>query len=312
MDQRGIVIRSGVNVFGRYVRAIESKAVRNCILTPQDGVTPALISTCKTKPMFSKYYVVHLEISKLDLVDKRYIEMIKQLISFKWVILIFKISSREAFDRLRYIAPFDTFTFLDCYAVTAKVMHAYIRAELIRCGADKRYVTKTLVEHIRKRAKYKEYVLDSVIPRLAYSDLSKATVNSMIAPYRGVTVSNFGSKLFDPDKAAPVLEMLQRYSKYPDSLHKSTCDYIQTWLALYDEYVTGEFSEDSVANWLTTNGKKYGVLYGYQAKQWLRAMSTYSYEFMMLASITLRATSSSAKTFALYKLFRMVNDGFIN
>lgn len=305
---RHIVLRKGINIYGRYLAVLEARINKSCIKTLAQDNYLGLMSVLSTKPMLSRYYLVYAALGKLEKVDHRYLDFLKVLSTYKWVYLIITTDVRETFDGLRYIKAFSDFTFLNCYGLSNDILYAYIRSELISNGARKELVTENVIKRIRSRIRYKEYTLDSVLPQLACTELKIADINRIIAPYTGVTLSNFGRSLFDPKKKKPVADLLCKYRKYPDSLFRSVQEYVSTWLKLYDSFYTGELCEDNAIQWLEEHGKQYSLVYEYQVHQWLESFSMYSYEFMILVLLQLEsATTVITKIFALYKIYRMVN-----
>lgn len=307
-----IVLRQGINVYGRYLKSIEAKITPNCIHTLTADTYLKYTARLNSKPMFSRFYLIYADVELLDKVDKRYLAFLLNCAVIPWIRLVVRTRIKETFDQLHFLKGFSEFQFLDCYNLSKDTLNAYIKAELLSNGADKSKVTEEIVNRIRKRVRYKEYVLDSILPQLACTELTPKDVNRLITPYSGVTLSNFGRRFFEPQKAKPVAELMCNYRKYPDLLYKSVLDYIDSWCKFYNIYITGEFCEDNIISWLETSGSKYGITYEYQARQWLDALSRYSYEFMIFAYIQLQPVGSkgaSEKMNALYKVYRMVCNG---
>lgn len=301
------VLRTDINVFHKYLDSLESKMTKDCIIHIDPHNYKDYLKSFKVKPMFSRCYLVYAAVEDLD---TRYLEYLAGLSLNKWVQLILTIRNREVFDALRYHKVFASFRFLDCYNLTKEAWHAYIRYELKVNGCPPEKITKAAVTRIRNRAKYKEYVLDSVLPILARTDMSLKTINSYIQPYTGVTLQNIGAKIFDPTKRKPVAELIYRYRNYIDPIYKSIREYISTWLTIYDDFVQGNLSEECLMTWVANSGHKYSIIYDYQARAWLDSFSRYSYEFMLLAFITMQGAlheSKSAQLLCVYKIYRMVN-----
>lgn len=310
LKYKGIVLRTGVNLYGRFLDSLEQKATKNCIKNITESTFRDYIVAFASKPMFSKYYLVYAELNSLDGVEKAYFDFLEMLITIPWVKLIIKVSSYETFDKLKYIKVFKSFMFLDCYNQPKEILEKYIRRELIRYGADQSLITDDCVSCIRRRVRHKEYVLDGVLPQLACTGLTKREIFALITPYKGVTLNNFGSRFFEPERKRPIAEFLQKYYKYPDSLYKAVMAYIEKWFKLYEDYISGELSHDNIINWIDTKGKQFDINYEYQASTWLQSFSRYSYDWMVFVFIELQAVSranSSQKILALYKIYRMVN-----
>lgn len=305
---RHIVLRKGINIYGRYLAVLEARINKSNIKTLAQDNYLGLMSVLSTKPMLSRYYLVYASVGKLDKVDHKYLDFLKVLSTYKWIYLVITTEIRETFDGLRFIKAFNSFTFLNCYGLSNDILHAYIRSELLANGASKNSVTEDVIKRIRTRIRYKEYTLDSVLPQLACTELKIADINRIISPYTGVTVSNFGRMLFEPKKKKPVADILCKYRKYPDTIFKNVQEYVNTWLKLYNDFHSGELCEDNAFQWLEEHGKQYNLLYEYQIRQWLESFSRYSYDFMILVLLQLEsATNTVTKELALYKIYRMVN-----
>ena len=308
---KNIVLRKGINIYGRYLASFEAKLTASSIKHISADTYINYLTCFNSRPMLSRYYMIYAEVGKLTKIDKRYIDYLKALAVLQWVKLIIVTDVRETFDELKYIKPFSDFIYLNCYGLSAEVLEAYIHKELLDHGAAKELVTSDVVTRIRRRARYKEYVLNSVLPHLACTKLTVKDINKSITPYTGVTLSNFGRCFFNPEKAKPVSDLLIKYRKYPDTIYHEVQNYVSTWLKLYDQYHSGELSEDNLLEWIESSGKSFGISYDYQAKAWLQSFSRYSYDFMILVILQLQEAAgknNSVKMLALYKIYRMVNN----
>lgn len=301
------VLRTGINIFHKYLDALESQVTKDCIIHMDSHNYRDFTSICSVKPMFCHCYLVYATVEDLD---QKYLEHLAGLSVIKWIQLILKVRSRELFDALMYHKVFSKFRFLNCYELPKAVWHAYIRYELKVNGCPQEKITKAAVTRIRNRARYKEYVLDSVLPILARTDMSLKTINSYIQPYTGVTLQNIGAKLFDPVKARPVAELLYKYRNYIDPVFKNVKEYVSSWFKLYDEFASGALSDETLLSWLAERGNKYNLTYDYQVRAWLDSFSRYSYEFMAIAFTLLQTAqhdNKSSQLLCIYKLYRMVN-----
>lgn len=305
-----IVLRTGIDIFRGVLNSLESKLTSNCIMHLNITNYSTALAVIKTKPMFSRYYMLYVTLDSLDTIDNMYLNWIIEISSIKWVILIIKTGNRTTFEQLHFKKPFDTFTYLDCFSVRSDILNRYIANRLLAYGAPKYLVTNKAITCIRRRVRYREYILDSMLPRLAATNLSRNAIYSLIAPYKGVTLSNFGMKLFDKTKSKPVGELMFRYCKYPDLLFKSTYEFVNKWFSLYELFVKGELSENNMLGWVNQSGFSYQITKEYQVKQWLSLLSTYSFEFMCIVFSELQDAfdkKNSDKIFALYRIFKMVN-----
>lgn len=303
----GIVLRTGIDIYKRYLKKLESKCADGDVYHITQNTFSEHYKSFSRRPMFSRYYLVYADISELE---KKYSDYLEMLSKCSWVQLILCTKTKEAFDLLKVHKIFSSFRFLDCYGLPKAVIESYIRTELKANGCPSEKITKAAVTRIRRRARYKEHVLDSVLPILAKTDMALKTINSYIAPYNGVTIGNIGSRIFIPEKAAPVGALLYRYRWYIKDVYKAVHSYILSWFELYEEYACGALSEDTLLSWLEQSGKKYKLTYDYQVKAWLKSFSTYSYEFMCVAyTILMQAAHSnnSEQFLAVYKIYRMVN-----
>ena len=302
-----LIVREGVNVFKYYLHKLEKQVVPSCIKHLTADNYTALGQQLGTKPMFSKYYLVYANVKEND---TRYLEYLHKLALCKWIKLIITVRSRTIYDIVRCHPYFSSFEVLDCYNVTTKVMERYIANELINYGCNPAYVTQTAVTRIRRRAKYKAYVLDSVLPLLANTNLSKKVVDSYISPYTGVSLQNIGSQFFNPDKSAVIASYLYRYRKYISNIYKQVSSYLEKWFKLYDEYIAGALCEETVIAWVENSGSKFEITQEYQARKWLNSFSSYSYDFMLSAYIMLienASANNNQQLSTLYKIYRMVN-----
>ena len=301
------VLRTGINVFHKYLDMLESQITRDCIINLNSRNYREYTKTFEVKPMFSRCYLVYAEVEDLE---AKYLDYLIGLSASRWVQLILKVRNREIFDSLKYHKVFSSFRFLDCYNLPKKIWHSYIRYELRINGCPEEKITEAAVTRIRNRARYKEYVLDSVLPILAQTDMSLKTINSYIQPYNGVTLQNIGFKIFDPNKSKPVADLIYRYRNYIDPVYKNIRDYLAEWFKLYDEFISGNLSEDNLLAWVATTGQKYNITYDYQARQWLDSFTRYSYEFMLVAFLTVQEMAHESRNLqllAVYKIYRMVN-----
>lgn len=304
-----IVLRTGIDIFSGILKSVETNLNPSCIVNVDQSNYTSL-AVCKTKPMFSRYYMLYVTLHDIENVDNLYLNWITNASSINWIILVIKTDNRATFEQLHFKKPFDSFTYLDCYNVQTVILDKYIKGRLLSYGAPAQLVTNKAVVCIRRRVKYREYILDSMLPRLAATDLSRKAIYSLIAPYTGVTVSNFGMKLFDTSKAKPVAELMFRYCRYPDTLFRNTYDFIQKWFSLYSVFISGELSDSNVMDWIFTSGSAYQITKEYQVRQWLQLLSSYSYEFMCIAFAELQSAYEKKRTdkiFALYHIYKMVN-----
>lgn len=305
-----IVLRKGINVYGRYLASFEAKVTPSSIKHITANTYSNYLTAFNNRPMLSRFYIIYAELGKMIKTDHRYIDYLKALAVMPWVKLIILVDSRETFDELKYIKPFSSFIFLNCYGLSDAVLEAYICKELIAHGAEKRIVTEEVAKRIRRRARYKEYVLDSVLPQLACTRLTIRDINRVITPYTGVSLSNFGRCFFDPKKAKPISDLMMKYRRYPDNIFAAVQEYVSDWMKIYDCFHNGTLSENNAINWVETTGKSYGVTYEYQAMQWLDSFSRFSYDFMLLVLLQLQEAAgknANTKMLALYKIYRMVN-----
>lgn len=306
----GIVLRTGVNLYGRFLDSLEQKATKNCIKHITESTFREYVAAFTSKPMFSKYYLVYADLNILDDAEKAYLDFLGTLTTIPWVKLVVKVSSYETFDKLKYVKTFKSFMFLDCYNQPKEILAAYIKRELIRYGADRSLVTEDCINCIRRRVRHKEYVLDGVLPQLACTGLTRREIFALITPYKGVTLNNFGVRFFEPERRRPVAEFLQKYHKYPDAIYKSVMAYVEKWFMLYEDYISGEFTQDNIIDWIEDRGKQFDISYAYQATVWLKSFSRYSYDWMIFVFVELQTVSkanSNQKMLALYKIYRMVN-----
>lgn len=301
------ILREGVNVFGSVLQRLESKVTPTCIKRVDGSNYTELSKQLKVKPMFSRYYLVYANVSESD---QSYFDFLNTLALSGWVQLILTVRSKAILDEVQCHRYFDDFKVLDCYNVTIDVMDKYIYDTLIQNGCDPRYVTQAAVTRIRRRAKYKAYVLDSVLPLLAQTNLSKKTVESYISPYTGVTLQNIGVQFFNPKKQDIVASYMLRYHKHITDIYKRVSAYVDSWLKLYEEYISGRLSDETVISWIDNYGKRYDIAYEYQAQKWLKSFSSVSYEFMITVFVMLQEyknASNNLQLTALYKIFRMVS-----
>lgn len=300
------ILREGVDVFRPFLNKLERGITPSCILRLNVDNQTGLAQQLVTKPMFSRYYLVYAEVREFD---QKFFEYLRELSLCGWVRLVITVRGSSVFDVVRGYPFFKEFRVLDCYNVTIKVMDAYIRTSLIEQGCPPSLVTATAVTRIRRRAKYKAYVLDSVLPLLAKTNLSKRVVESYISPYTGVTLQNIGEKFFDPSKQEVIASYLMRYRRHISNIYKQVQKYISVWFELYEEYISGRLCDETVVQWVETTGSKFGITQDYQAQRWLRSFSSYSYEFMCTVFVMLEendAASNNLQLLTLYRIFKMV------
>lgn len=305
---KDIVLRTGVDVFRPVLDRLESAVSQNSVKHISSMTSVNTIKALHVRPMFSKKYIIYASLSEED---PKYTNTLLELSQLSWIQLIVTVSNRAVFDSLSYDAKFKQFVFLDCYKVSNAILEEYIRYSLLKNGCNPKYITKTSITRIRRRARFRTYVLDSVLPILAKTNLSQKIVESHIAPYTGVTLSNIGRRFFEPAKKIHVARFLNRYRNYISIIFKSVKSYVESWLSLYDEYVSGRLSEETALDWLETSGEKFKIYYSYEITAWLESFSTYSYDFMLIVFVELQEAShenNNIQLLTLYKLFRMVNN----
>lgn len=302
-----IVLRTGVDVFRPVLDRLEKDVSRNCIKHISANTQPETLKTLYTRPMFSRRIIVYASLAEDD---SKYISTLLELTNLAWIQLIISVSNRILYDTLVYDSRFKQFKFLDCYRVNNEVLEQYIRYSLLKNGCDPKFITKTSVTRIRRRARFRTYVLDSVLPILAKTNLSQKVVESYIAPYTGVTLSNIGKRFFEPEKHMYVAKFLNRYRNYISNIFKSVRAYVEQWLFLFDEYASGRLSEETALDWLETSGEKFKIHYTYEVTAWLQSFERYSYDFMIFVFTELQEAShenNNCQLLTLYKIFRMVN-----
>ena len=306
-DIYDIVLRTGVDVFRPVLDKLEQGVSSSCVKHISSSTAVETIKKLHTRPMFSSKYIVYASLAEDD---PRYIATLLELAQLRWIQLIITVSNRIVFDTLRYDSKFTAFKFLDCYNVSTGLLEQYISYTLLKNGCNPKYITKTSITRIRRRARFRTYVLDSVLPILAKTNLSQKVVESYIAPYTGVTLSNIGKRFFEPAKKVYIARFLNRYRNYISHIFKNVKAYVESWLDLYDEYASGRLSEETALEWLKTSGEKYKIHYSYEITAWLKSFSTYSFDFMTFVFIELQEAShenNNCQLLTLYKIFRMVN-----
>lgn len=302
-----IVLRTGVDVFRPVLDKLEYEVSQNCIRHITASTSVDTIKALFTRPMFSNKQIVYASLAEDD---SKYLETLLELSRLHWIQLIITVSNRVLFDTLRYNAKFSSFKFLDCYNVSNALLEQYISYTLLKNGCNPKYITPTSITRIRRRARFRTYVLDSTLPILAKTNLSQKVVESYIAPYTGVTLTNIGKRFFEPAKKAYVATFLNRYRNYISYIFKNVRSYVEDWLALYSEYASGALSEETALDWLKASGERYKIHYSYEVTAWLQSFSTYSVEFMLFIFTELQEAShgnNNQQLLALYKIFRMVN-----
>lgn len=303
-----LVIRTGVDVFRPTLDKLESEVSANCIKHISRLTSIDTIKALHTRPMFSKRQIVYAALADDD---TKYIALLLELSQLSWIQLIITVSNRVMYDTLVYDIRFKSFRFLDCYKVTNAILENYIIYSLTKYGCNPKYITKTSVTRIRRRAKFRTYVLDSVLPLLANTNLSQKVVNTYIAPYTGVTLTNIGKRFFEPAKKIYVAKFLSRYRNYISVIFRNVRAYVDDWLNLYNEYASGRLSEETALTWLETYGNKYKIHYSYEITAWLNSFNTYSFDFMIFVFTELQEAShenNNLQLLTLYKIFRMVNN----
>lgn len=302
-----IVLRTGIDVFRPILDKLELGVSTNCIKHISAGTSPETLKTLYTRPMFSSKIIVYASLAEDD---AKYIGNLLELANLNWIQMVISVSNRVLYDSLVYDSRFKAFKFLDCYRVKNEVLERYIRYSLLKNGCDPKYITKTSITRIRRRARFRTYVLDSVLPVLAKTNLSQKVVESYIAPYTGVTLSNIGKRFFEPEKGVYVAKFLSRYRNYISNIFKSVKAYVESWLVLYDEYASGQLSEETALDWLDTRGEKFKIHYSYEVTAWLSSFTTYSYDFMLFVFMELQEAThenNNCQLLTLYRIFRMVN-----
>lgn len=305
---RDIILRTGVDVFRPVLDKLESSVSQNSIKHISAMTSVSTIKALYVRPMFSKKYIIYASLAEED---PKYLSTLLEISQLSWIQLIITVSDRAVFDSLTYNTKFKQFIFLDCYKVSNAVLEEYIRYTLLKNGCNPKFITKTSITRIRRRARFRTYILDSVLPILAGTNLSQKVVESHIAPYTGVTLSNIGRRFFEPSKQVHVARFLSRYRNYISTVFKNVKSYVESWLILYDEYASGRLSEETALNWLEVSGEKFKVHYSYEITAWLESFATYSYDFMLIIFTELQEAShenNNIQLLTLYKLFRMVNN----
>lgn len=306
-EHYNIILRTGVDVFRPLLDRLEKDVSSNSIKHISANTSADVLKTIYTRPMFSKKLIVYASLAEED---PKYLGTLLEIAGLAWVQLVVSVSNRVLYDSLVYDSRFRAFKFLDCYRVKNDVLEQYIRYSLLKNGCNPRYITKTSVTRIRRRARFRTYVLDSVLPILAKTNLSQKVVESYIAPYTGVTLTNIGKRFFEPEKSLYVAKFLNRYRGYISNIFKSVKSYVESWLTLYDEYASGRLSDETALDWLDTSGEKFKIHYSYEITAWLKSFSMYSYDFMLFVFMELQEAShenNNCQLLSLYKVFRMVN-----
>lgn len=307
MSYLNLIIRTGVDVFRPYLDKLEEDVPQGYIKHITSTTTMDVYNSLHVRPMFSKHVIVYASIVDDDV---KYIMNILDLSKLDWIQLILTVSNHIIFDNLKYDSRFKFFKFLDCYKVNKDLLEKYIQYSLIKNGCNPKYITKTSITRIRRRARYRTYVLDSILPILAKTNLSQRVVFSYIAPYTGVTLSNIGKRFFEPDKKIYIAQFLNRYRNYVSTIFKNVRSYVDDWLNLYNEYASGRLSEETALEWLNTYGSKFKIHYSYEITAWLDSFNRYSFDFMIFVFTELQAAShdnNNLQLLTLYKIFRMVN-----
>ncbi len=303
-----VIIRTGVGCYRYLVDSMRKKA-RSASISLTKSNFEQYKDKLAYKPMFTPYYMVEA----IYATDSKYSDyIVKTLASSPWIQLVVYVDKREDFESLQGSMRHLDVLFFDSYSVDDSYMIKYIQKHVWEISGHTKKLSFDTAKYIRRRVKFQDYLLDSKLELLCHTDFSKQDIRKIIPAYRGVKVSTFPLHFFKGDHKGEIASFLVRYQRSIDYLYKPTLEFVQTWLTLYEKYLSGEISPVNYTQWMLINGESFGIRYTYQMDNWMSLFSMYSYDLVLLIFSQLyshRNDTSYLKTLVLYKLLRGLPNG---
>lgn len=302
-----ILIRTGIDVFKYTFQDLEAKFPPSSIISVTSQNYMEKLKKLSMRPMFSKKYLVYV-----TLIDnsRETITAVTTLSNLKWVKLIVQTNNSDVFLELMGSLDSARWLIVNSYETSDELKEEYLRRELLALNCEPKYITDYKLKLIRRRLRYQEHKASLYLPTLASSPMTIKLIESTIPLYSGVTVSNIGRVFFEKSKHARVANLVYRYRYYIKNIYRNISDYIDTWLALYEQYITGNLNESTIDNWIVKNGKQYKIKYNYQVQQFLDSFLKISADMMILIKMQLAEHSTDSsynKTILLIRLMNLIS-----
>lgn len=303
---RHIIIRTGINCYTYLVQSLKRKAGPSaCLKVNQDNFNE-FVEKLAYRPMFSKFYLVELEFTDTARGEfKKFIT--DRLLTSNWIQCIIYVHHTELFEELKEVYKGYDILFYNSYSVSDEYLAKYIRRYIYDATSGEQIISMELARYIRKRVKYQDYLLDSKLDLLAHAHIDKKSIRQIIPRYRGVKVSTFPYHFFRQDKESEIGSFISRYQYSIDYLYKPMISFLETWVSLYSEYLSGNLTPLNYMDWIVANGSRFSISYKYQIENWLWLLENYSYELVISYSYFLykyRNAGDFEKTLAIYKLMK--------
>lgn len=300
---KSLVIRTGINTYRYLVRKMKKGLTPDALLTITQGNYTDYVDRVSHRPMFSKHFLLEIYYES----ESQYLEFIQNALASKWVQCVIYVSNKEAYEQLQKVLAKYDILFYDSYQAPDSVLLDYIQKSLYEQSDGKLKASLDVAKYIRRRVRFQEFLLDSKLEYLARTDLSKAAIDKAIPKYRGVKLATLPYHFFKAEKKREVASFLVRYKNNIDIVYKPIIKFVDTWLEMYDFYLTGELNETNYLAWMESHGRTFQIKYDYQMQRWLELLSLYSYEKVLTIRMLLESESGHSnykKTVLLTKLLR--------
>lgn len=246
------IIRNGPPVYTLLTEKLQSGTVPSNILS-SEAYTPAeILQRVSIRSILGKYYLVILNYKERGGSD--IIRLVSQLAGFSYVHMILFCTGKQSYinarQRFKSLSP----RTLDSYSVSPEFYNEYIKYRILKYNSNAKIPVK-LVDTIRNRLRgYTD--IDHFLYKLAYTEITKKSIQTIIPKRNYLTVNTFPRDLFlTPEKLnlAKVNEFLNVYKFHIDSVAKPLCEYFRKLYDLYMSYVKGQFTVYNYLNYIENN-----------------------------------------------------------
>lgn len=247
-------------------------------------------SKIKSRPFFSAQYQVFVEYAR----DEEYLRHVFEWATVEWVRLIVLCPFKVAYDDIqvrfrKHNLKFDRF---NSYLTEFSQKAHYIQDEFKELTLGEQELPYKYASYIASRLRGSESQLDFVLGQVSNLDkITYHTVGPLLPKQRTMGVGNFMMKVLlpDPIEVAEVIDICSRYRYYCTPLYRAVDEFVEMWLKMFDEFITGRLSELNEVAWVAEVGvgKEFKITTPMQAHKWIVLLESYSYDLMMFLKLDL-------------------------
>lgn len=299
-----LLVRTGIQTYRYVIRKMESKLTPSSVINLNTYNYLDLKEKLSHRPMFTKYYLVKITYEE----DAKYLDWVcNELLTLDWIQGVVFTNTMETFEQLQKKLQKLEPVIFDCYNVDKNFMLRYITRQLFELSDGRIRLTKSKADLIRRRIRYQEVQLDSKLQILANTNCTIKIIERTIPRYRGVKLATLPYHFFSGSKQGEVAGFIGRYMHSSEYVYDPIHEFANTWLELYEHYLSGELAPTNYLDWMLANGEKYKIKFPYQMERWMGLLRSHGYERVLTIKLELDAHAKDndfGRIFTLYKLLK--------